>query len=486
LTVPCLASAQSGFVGPDGFSRYPGVTILCPSGTRAAPCNFSGGGAGGAVSINLDGAPVSNTNNFPVTDPLLDGIISGGALKIGGTVGLSGTPNVTLGGTLPPGTNTLGAVSQAGAWSMSVTGPELSAPGTAGTQAMTVQGATSGIALPVSGVFWQATQPVSAASLPLPTGAATASSQLAVQSAPGTAASTAVTVQGVSNGVALPVSGTFWPATQPVSANSLPLPAGAATAASQNAVQSTPGTAAGTAVTIQGAPSGVSVPVSGTFWQATQPTADAALDPLVSNGALAVSAAALPLPAGAAKALYQTATQGPVAPGTATATASTLLGCQSNTTLPSFTAGQQGAIPCDPSGRLYVVTVPSANNVPTYLQAISSGGAYTFRSINAAASAMGSVVKTSAGLLYGFDVCNSGASAVYFRIFNLGVAPTVGSSTPAISKVVPAGNCQSFSTDLGLTFGTGIALDVTSGSLADSDTATVASANQVAAEIYYH
>src|SRR6202041_3532145 len=32
-------------------------------------------------------------------------------------------------------------------------------------------------AIPVTGTFWQATQPVSAASLPLPTGAATAANQ---------------------------------------------------------------------------------------------------------------------------------------------------------------------------------------------------------------------------------------------------------------------------------------------------------------------
>jgi hypothetical protein len=210
------------------------------------------------------------------------------------------------------------------------------------------------------------------------------------------------------------------------------------------------------------------------------------MDALISGGAFSVSAATLPLPAGAAKSAYQTNVQAPVAPSAATATNSVLLGCLSNTTLPGFTAGQQGAIPCDASGRPYVVTVPSANNVPAYLQAISSGGAYTSRAINAAASAMASVVKSSAGLVYGYEACNSGASAVFFRLFNLGVAPTVGSSTPAISKIVPAGTCQSFSTDLGLTFGTGIAFDATSGSLADSDTATIATANQVAIEVYTH
>lgn len=57
----------------------------------------------------------------------------------------------------------------------------------------------------VTGTFWQATQPVSAASLPLPSGAATAANQTAVQSVPGTPQTSAVTVQGNAGGVGLPV-----------------------------------------------------------------------------------------------------------------------------------------------------------------------------------------------------------------------------------------------------------------------------------------
>jgi len=49
---------------------------------------------------------------------------------------------------------------------------------------------------------------VSAASLPLPTGASTAANQTNVQSSPGTSATTALTVQGSASGVAIPVSGT--------------------------------------------------------------------------------------------------------------------------------------------------------------------------------------------------------------------------------------------------------------------------------------
>ena len=55
----------------------------------------------------------------------------------------------------------------------------------------------------------RATFPISAASLPLPTGAATAANQTNVQSAPGTPQTTALTIQGNAAGVAVPVSGTL-------------------------------------------------------------------------------------------------------------------------------------------------------------------------------------------------------------------------------------------------------------------------------------
>lgn len=108
-------------------------------------------------------------------------------------------------------------------------------------------------AIPVTGTFWQTTQPVSAASLPLPSGAATSAKQPALGTA-GAASSDVITVQGIASMTALkvdgsavtqPVSGAVTAnvqggnatavkvdgsaVTQPVSAASLPLPAGAAT-----------------------------------------------------------------------------------------------------------------------------------------------------------------------------------------------------------------------------------------------------------------
>jgi hypothetical protein len=289
--LPAAAMAQSGFIAPDGLSRYPGVTVWCPNGTGVVACDFGGGGGGGAVSINLGGTAVSASHPFTVSDGALEALISAGALKVGGSVTISGTASV------------------------------------------------------------------SAASLPLPAGAA--------------------------------------------------------------------------------------------------------LDATVS------------------------ATAGPVTPGTATATKSLMVGCQAQTTLPGFTAGQQGAVPCDTSGRLYVVTVPSANNVPGYLQAVSAGGATTFSAVNAASSCMATNVKSSSGMVYGYSVSNANSTGVWLRLFASGTAPTCGSGTPAKRVYVPATSTVALSTDVGWVFSGGVGFDVTSGSGADSDATTVATASSVLVNIDY-
>lgn len=68
-----------------------------------------------------------------------------------------GTASVSITGSLPSGSNTIGAVSQNGTWTVQ--------PGnTANTTAWLVTG--SGGTFPVTGTFWQTTQPVSLSSLP--------------------------------------------------------------------------------------------------------------------------------------------------------------------------------------------------------------------------------------------------------------------------------------------------------------------------------
>ncbi len=105
----------------------------------------------------------------------------------------------------------------------------------------------------------QGTVAVSAASLPLPSGAATAAKQPALGTA-GASSADVITVQGVASMTALKVDGAA--VTQPVSAASLPLPSGAATAAKQPA-PGTAGTPSADVLTVQGAASMTALKVDG-------------------------------------------------------------------------------------------------------------------------------------------------------------------------------------------------------------------------------
>jgi hypothetical protein len=470
--LPPGASGQTSFIAPDGHNRYPGVTIFCPSGTGVAPCAFGGSGStGGAVTLNLSSGPVSASNRLPVSDSAIDSLIDAGALSIGGTVSLAGTPTVALGaGTNAIGSLTVsnfpaiqpvsGALSQAGSWTVGLaagTTVGLSAGSSVGLAPGSSVGVTSLPALPAGS---NAIGSVNVSNFPAVQPVSGAVSQTGSWSV-GLAAGSSVNVASLP---ALPAGGN---AIGTVSVSNLPGVQPISGAVSQAGTWSV-GLAPGTALALSAGSSAIgSVSVSNL--PVTQ----------------AVSAASLPLPAGAATAVSQTAPLGPVTPGSGTATASMVIGCVANTTLPSFTAGQQGAVPCDTSGRPYVVTVPSANNVPAYLQAVSTGGAAVYRAINAASSTMAANLKSGSGMVYGYEACNSGTSAAYLRLFALGTAPTVGTSVPQVSKLLAAGSCQTMTTTIGLVFSSGIAMDVTSGTMADSDTAAVTTANQVSVEVYF-
>jgi hypothetical protein len=141
---------------------------------------------------------------------------------------------------LPTGTNSIGsvtvsnfpstqAVTQSGTWNVGLSSG-------ANTVGKVDQGVGGASAWKVDGSA--VTQPVSAASLPLPSGAATAAKQPALGTA-GTASSDVITIQGIASMTALKVDGSG--VTQPVSAVSLPLPTGAATAAGLTTINTTLG-----------------------------------------------------------------------------------------------------------------------------------------------------------------------------------------------------------------------------------------------------
>jgi hypothetical protein len=140
-----------------------------------------GGGGGGEVTI---GDPTTATNQAAVQAPGTSGAY---ALAMQGVTG--GTPvNV--------------AITSGGGGSSNTVAP--TAPGTSATTANPVQGVTGGVPLPVSGTFYQTTQPVSIAASVAVTG------------------TFYQTTQPVSIAASVAVTGTFYQATQPVSLASLP------------------------------------------------------------------------------------------------------------------------------------------------------------------------------------------------------------------------------------------------------------------------
>lgn len=94
--------------------------------------------------------------------------------------------------------------------------------------------------------------------------------------------------------------------------------------------------------------------------------------------------------------------------------------------------------------------------------------------INSAATTNATAVKASAGTVWSIVASNVNAAARYVKFYNLAVAPTVGTSVPAFTILVPAGQTVNITGGSnGIRFGTGIALAITTG-MADADTGAVA------------
>ncbi len=98
--------------------------------------------------------------------------------------------------------------------------------------------------------------------------------------------------------------------------------------------------------------------------------------------------------------------------------------------------------------------------------------------INSAANTNATVVKGSAGTLYNIGASNTGGAAAFIKLYNKATAPTVGTDVPALVLVVPAGGNVDFDLGpMGHRFSAGIGLAITN-LAADTDTTAVA-ASQV-------
>jgi hypothetical protein len=197
-----------------------------------------------------------------------------------------------------------------------------------------------------------------------------------------------------------PVSGTFWQATQPVSGTVTANQGGTWTVQPGNTANTTAWLVTGT---------GGTFPVTGTFWQATQPVSIASTVAVTQSGTWTVQ------------------------PGNTANTTPWLV-------LPALTAASNGL---------------------------------TSSRVNAAASTNATSLKASAGEIGRIDVFNTASYAVFLKLYNKASSPTVGTDTPVWTIPVASGGGYSTEFMRGKYFSTGIAYAITKLQV-DSDTTAVA------------
>ena len=116
---------------------------------------------------------------------------------------------------------------------------------------------------------------------------------------------------------------------------------------------------------------------------------------------------------------------------------------------------------------------PSGATAPVSLVAATSGGLTTYKLISAATTNATSVA-TGARQLYNIQAFNRGAPDAYLKLYNLAVAPTVGTSVPLNVWLIPVGGPMlvlEFTN--GIVLGAGLAISI-QGGFADADTTAVA------------
>jgi hypothetical protein len=126
-------------------------------------------------------------------------------------------------------------------------------------------------------------------------------------------------------------------------------------------------------------------------------------------------------------------------------------------------------------------TTPGTTN-GVVLNPVTSGGLTTFHLVSAG-STNATVVKNAAGQLYGWYIYNSNAASRKVSFHNASTTPTAGASI-FMSFVIPATSGANVALPIGIAFSTGIAITTTTG-LADNDSAAVA-ANDLIINLWYN
>lgn len=277
-----------------------------------------------------------------------------------------------------------------------------------------------------------------------------------------------------------------------ISAASLPLPTGAATAAKQPAL-GTAGTASSDVITVQGIAAMTPLSVTGTFFQGTQPVSGT-VTANAGTGTFATSLASLPALATGANTIGAV-TQ---ASGPWTVNTTQLGGTAIDTNSGVKSAGTQrvviatdqpsltNALPVTQSGTWTVQIGNTPNTTPILTSnTASAAGGSSVSSFLSTAAVQATNVKASAGTIYSLEFFNTGTTPVFLRLYDKATAPLT-SDTPIWRGAVPgnaggAGFVVRFG--VGLKTTTGIGFRCT-GAVADND-ATILVANGVLGNVEF-
>lgn len=363
------------------------------------------------------------------------------------------------------------------------------------------------------------TQPVSAAALPLPSGAATEAKQPALGEA-GTASTDVITVQGIAAMTALKVDGSG--VTQPVSGTVAVT--GVATAANQTTmighldgvegllttIDADTGNLSTKIDTLAGAVSGTELQVdvltmptvtvnshavtnAGTFAVQVDNTVTVGSHAVTNAGTFAVQVDGSALTSlqliddGIATTASAITSKGMAAAGT-DGTNARILKTDTNgelqvdvLTMPTTAVSQSGTWTVQPGN--------TANTTPWLVTPTpaTSGGLTIFRSIDLDETE--EEVKATAGQVFGVWFTNTATSTRWLKFYNATAANvTVGTTTPVITLGLPGNTSDDISGvllggDHGIAFGTAITVAATTG-VADNDTGAPA-ANDVIVNIFY-
>jgi hypothetical protein len=340
---------------------------------------------------------------------------------------------------------------------------------------------------PVTGTFWQATQPVSAVSLPLPTGAATETTLAALNTK---TPAVGQTTMAASSPVVL-ASDQSAVTTRTVDATA------SGTITTQNLVPAGVATA-GSAVEI--AISGhatLSIQVTGTY------TGALSLQGTV-NGTTWVTIGGVPLQnvnTGVASATIASATQGILIADISAYSSVRVSGlaAMTGTATVSLRASMTAALvaldAALPTGANTIGAVTLASTTVTSISAgtnaigdiglqyrANATGAASATHVVSAATTNAAVVKASAGRVVGWDFSNTTASWRYVKLHNQTTTPTAGASVARTIGVPPGGKAQ-ISIPGGIGFATGIGMTIVTGS-ADAD-ATATAVGDVIGELMW-